>query len=367
MTSRLAPLLLLVLAVAAGAPAAAQASDAATPWIAVELDAIRAHATNPPRASRELAHLSVAMDLAARAGGAHADEAVAGAASTVLAFFHPDDSGRVDALADATAQRTSPWFLLGRGVGLLLVARAQHDGAGPPPAVSPPPGPGVWRPTPPAYVQQPIEPLAGTWRTWHLSDGAQLRPGPPPASGSPADLAEIREVFAVSRGLTDAQRRIAAFWADGAGTDTPPGHWNRIAVELVRAANWGTERAARLLSTLNTAQADAFIACWDAKYAFWRERPVTAIRRLIDPAWLPLLVTPPFPSYVSGHATTSGAASTVLAAFFPDRAAQLRAWAEEAAISRLYAGIHFRSDNEAGLALGRAVGRVALGDGRPGT
>ena len=89
-------------------------------------------------------------------------------------------------------------------------------------------------------------------------------------------------------------------------------------------------------------------------------RPVTAIRLLIDPTWSSYIVTPPFPSYVSGHSTTSGAASTVLAAFFPQRAGELRAMAEEAAVSRMYGGIHFRSDNDAGLELGRRVGTVAV-------
>jgi membrane-associated phospholipid phosphatase len=111
---------------------------------------------------------------------------------------------------------------------------------------------------------------------------------------------------------------------------------------------------------LNTAQADAFIACWDAKYTFWTLRPVTAIRRFIDPSWGSYIVTPPFPSYVSGHSTTSGVASTVLGAFFPYRSGELNAMAEEATVSRLYGGIHFRSDNDAGLDLGRRVGTVAL-------
>jgi membrane-associated phospholipid phosphatase len=95
---------------------------------------------------------------------------------------------------------------------------------------------------------------------------------------------------------------------------------------------------------------------------------VTAIRRQLDAAWVSYVPTPPFPSYPSGHSTTSGAAATVLARFFPRDGARLRAWAEEAAISRLYGGIHFRSDNEAGLKLGRMIGRVALAKyqrGRP--
>jgi membrane-associated phospholipid phosphatase len=87
---------------------------------------------------------------------------------------------------------------------------------------------------------------------------------------------------------------------------------------------------------------------------------VTAIRREFDPSFLSYIVTPPFPSYISGHSTTSGAASTVLAARFPRAAWQLRALADEAAVSRLYGGIHFSSDNETGLAVGRKVGRVAV-------
>jgi membrane-associated phospholipid phosphatase len=87
---------------------------------------------------------------------------------------------------------------------------------------------------------------------------------------------------------------------------------------------------------------------------------VTAIRRELDPGWLPYIATPPFPSYVSGHSTTSGAAAEVLARFFPSQARRLGGLAEEAAVSRLYGGIHFRSDNEAGLMLGRKVGRVAI-------
>jgi membrane-associated phospholipid phosphatase len=89
-------------------------------------------------------------------------------------------------------------------------------------------------------------------------------------------------------------------------------------------------------------------------------RPVTAIRRELNATWLPYLATPSFPSYVSGHSTTSAAAAEVLASFFPTDAARLRAWAAEAAVSRLYGGIHFRSDNEAGTELGMKVGAAAL-------
>jgi membrane-associated phospholipid phosphatase len=214
-------------------------------------------------------------------------------------------------------------------------------------------------PTPPAFAP-PLEVLAGTWRTWNIRSGSQFLPDPPPAFGGKAYAREVAEVYKVSRSLTDEQKQIANFWADVPGTVTPTGHWNQIAHELIRGHRLSAPAAARVLAALNTAQADAFIACWNAKFTYWSERPVTAIRRELDPSWLSYIGTPPFPSYVSGHSSTSGAASRVLAAYFRDAAPQLRAWAEEAAVSRLYGGIHFRRDNEAGLVLGRKVAKAAI-------
>ena len=241
-----------------------------------------------------------------------------------------------------------------------MIARAQSDGSPAPWTGTVPTGPGLWVPTPPAFASTPLEPLAGTWRTWNLASASQFRPGPPPAFGSAQFAAELQEVYDVSRTLTPEQRAIAVFWADGAGTVTPAGHWNQIALELVPEADLDALDSARLFAALNTAQADAFIACWDAKFTYWSIRPMSAIRASLDPAWTPIIPTPPFPSYVSGHSTTSGAASTVLSAFFPLQADALRGLAEEAAVSRLYGGIHFRSDNDAGLTLGQRVGEVAI-------
>jgi membrane-associated phospholipid phosphatase len=259
------------------------------------------------------------------------------------------------------AQRERPRsaLALGRSIGARVVARARTDGSDAVGPVAVPVGPGLWVPTPPGFLPA-LEPLAGTWRTWNISSGARFRPGPPPAFGSRRYARETREVYDVSQSLTDEQKRIAEFWADGAGTVTPPGHWNQIALDLIRSHRLGARAAARVLAALNTAQADAFIAWWDAKFTYWSERPVTAIRREIDPGWLPYITTPPFPSYVSGHSSTSGAASEVLAAYFRRSARLLRRWADEAAVSRLYGGIHFTSDNDAGLALGRKVAGAAI-------
>ena len=358
MKSSAAAVVLVVLLLAGGSSAAVvrgSAEPTVASWIELNLEAIASHRTNPPRAARGLALLSVAMAQAAAQAPRERRAATAGAASTVLAYLYPDEADRFRALGAGGSA-------LGRRIGARLVRRGQTDGSDAVWTGTVPVGLGLWTPTPPLFLP-PLEPLAGTWRPWNLRSVARLRPRPPPSPGSRQFARELRQVYTVSRSLTAEQRRIADFWADGPGTATPPGHWNRIALELIQARRLSGKSAARVLAVLNTAQADAFIACWDTKFTYWSERPVTAIRRELDPAWLSYVATPPFPSYVSGHSITSGAASEVLARFFPDQARRLRAQAAEAAASRLYGGIHFRSDNEVGLKLGRRIGRKALAAG----
>jgi membrane-associated phospholipid phosphatase len=367
------PALAALLLLPAPQAAARDRTTAVTRWVDVELAEIAAHRTNPPRASRGLALLSVAMLEATRVPPGQREAAVDGAAATVLAYLYPD---RAEAFAQLVEGRRPKGALAtGRRIGEHVVAAARTDGSDAVWQGTVPVGPGLWVPTPPAFAA-PLEVLAGTWRTWNVGSGSQFRPPAPPRFGSPAYVREVAEVYAVSRSLTEEQKQIADYWADGPGSVTPPGHWNQIALELIRAYSLPTRAAARVLAALNTAQADAFITCWAAKFTHWTERPVTAIRRDLDPAWTPYIATPPFPSYVSGHSTTSGAASHVLGRFFPPARRRLTAWAEEAAVSRLYGGIHFRSDNEAGLVLGRRIGgaavsryfvRTAAKAARPGT
>lgn len=370
------------------------------PWITVTLDAIITHNSNPPRAARALALVSVALYEATVAGsqaswqaqrpapcqlepalvslGGGCDAfsypsehaAAAGAAAAVLAHLYPGEAERFAALAHESVlarlwaganyrSDIEAGLELGRQVGQAVISRAISDGAdaawdGEIPAFN------TWLPTPPDYYDYPTEPLAGTWRPWNLESGSALRPPPPPAPDTDWFLAEAREVYAIGRELTLTQQQIASYWEDKKGTYTPPGHWNAIALRMVCMDGLSTAEAALLFAALNTAQADAFIAAWDAKYAYWSVRPVTAIRALIDSDWWPYIITPPFPSYVSGHATVSGAASTVLAHFFPTRASEITQWAEEAALSRLYGGIHFRIDNEIGFEMGREAAARAL-------
>jgi hypothetical protein len=220
-------------------------------------------------------------------------------------------------------------------------------------------GPGAWEPTPPYFYYPPTEPFAPGWKPWLLDAPSQFRPTPP-EYGSPAFLKDLQEVVDVQRHLTAEERRIALFWADGHGSVTPPGHWNQIALELAARDHLDSGRATVLFAYLNMALADAFIAAWDAKYCYWTARPITAARDLLGIELRPAILTPPFPSYVSGHATFSGAAGRVLGFFFPGDAVRLEGLAEEAARSRLYAGIHYRHDNQDGLVLGRQVAERAL-------
>jgi membrane-associated phospholipid phosphatase len=186
---------------------------------------------------------------------------------------------------------------------------------------------------------------------------------------------------------TPAQTEIALFWAGAAGTFTAGGYWNQIAQTVAVEKGNSLVQNARLFALLNVTQADAAIAVWDAKYAYNFWRPVTAIRAgdtdgnpdtTADPAWTPLLVTPNHPSYTSAHSGVSGAAAGILAAFFGSDAvpftigsdgvpgvthsfSSFSAAAQEVADSRLYAGIHWRFDNTAGLTLGGKVGAYVFG------
>jgi membrane-associated phospholipid phosphatase len=210
-----------------------------------------------------------------------------------------------------------------------------------------------------------------------MPNGAACPLPPPPAYSEDKESAfykEALEVFDTRNTLTPEQRAIARFWSDDPMlSPTPPGHWVWIALGLFERHKIELAMQVDTLARLGIAIADGFIGCWDAKYQYDLLRPVTYIKKHIDPKWEPLLITPPFPEYPSGHSTQSGAAATVLAQAFGENFAFADAtherdglktrsfpsfWAaaEEAAISRLYGGIHFRAAIERGLEQGRCIG-----------
>jgi membrane-associated phospholipid phosphatase len=144
---------------------------------------------------------------------------------------------------------------------------------------------------------------------------------------------------------------VAQFWNDGASTYTPPGHWNDIATEHVRDARFSEVRAARAFALLNMAMHDAGVACWEAKFHYFNPRPSQ-----MDPSIKTTIGLPNFPSYTSGHSTFSAAAAVVLSYLFPGGASGFTAMKDEAAISRLYGGIHYTADINTGKDHGARVG-----------
>ena len=209
-----------------------------------------------------------------------------------------------------------------------------------------------------------------------MPSGAHCTAGDHPEFSADASSQFYRdavEVYDTSAGLTAEQIDIARFWSDDPGaTATPPGHSISILNQVVEEMGLDLAAAAEAYLKVGIAVSDAFVTCWYTKYQYNLVRPITYIRDLIDNLWSPLLVTPPFPEYTSGHSVQSGAAFQVLADLFGDehlfvdhthdlRGLTPRSFnsfsqcAEEAAISRLYGGIHFQPAIDRGLEQGRCV------------
>jgi membrane-associated phospholipid phosphatase len=207
----------------------------------------------------------------------------------------------------------------------------------------------------------PMLPLFGNVKSFLIDSLTQVanRPVPPPLTASAQFATELAEVKYYATHPTRENIRIVHFWADGTGTYTPPGHWNAIASEEFVQQNFSEVRWARNLALLNLSIMDAGIACWDAKYFYFNQRPSQA-----DPSIKTLTGIPNFPAYVSGHSTFSAAAATYLGHVIPARADAFNAMAKEASDSRLFGAIHYRSDCAKGLELGTKVAASAIARAR---
>ena len=289
--------------------------------------------------------------------------AVAAAAAAVLSYafpfedtlrFHDLERQAGDARIVAGAAYPSDvdaGYAIGREVAARVIARGRADGSAASVTVTPPAESWAWRPTPPKWVQNPFDPTAGAWRTWTIPTGDAYRPTPPPLPGSARFTTDLNELLQIGRTRTAAQADVVRYWA----TDAPSSRWEVFMDDEIVRHHLGPMHAARALALASTAMADAMIACWDAKFFYWLERPVSA-----DSTLKTAISTPPFPSYPSGHSTQSAAAAEVFAYLFPDRANFYRQKADEASLSRVWAGIHYRFDIEAGEALGRKVGAATV-------
>ena len=385
------------------------ANQVALDWNTQIVNAIQVDASTPEYASRSLAIVSAAMyDSENSVSGASSDlyvhiaapanssdiAAVAQAAHDTLVYLYPAQKTTFDtqlatslaSVTNATAKANG--VNVGQQVAAAIIAMRVNDGSTTYVSYTPGTGPGVWQPTYPAYM--PAEnPQWATLQPFLMTSDSQFRPAGPPALGSAQWEADYNQVMSLgasnSTTRTADQTQIAKFWNDATGTATPPGHWNMIANLLAGQKNLSLADTTKMFAEMNVAMGDATIVAWDAKFTdnFWR--PITAIQAGGDDAnlkadqnWNPLINTPPFPEYISGHSTFSSAAATVLNAVFgpntpftigttsPGVTGVTRSFtgfdqaANEAAMSRIYGGIHFNTSVQDGLTAGTALGQYVL-------
>ena len=281
---------------------------------------------------------------------------MAGAAATILSYLFPDSQDNWNSLADEASRSRLAAGLnfptdmlrgleLGRLVADQVVARAKTDGTDAVWKGTVPTGPGLW------IGMNPAAPLAGTWKSWVLSSGSQFRSAPPPAYDSPEKLAELAEIKNFPRTLdTNAAALNHAAYP---GMQTIIDLANKKIFEYRLDGN--APRVARIFAAVSAANFDATVACWDSKYTYWAARPT-----MLDPAITTLFPNPNHPSYPAAHGCNWGATGRILAYLLPQDADFFTAQADQAAESRVWAGIHFRSDIRAGLALGRTVADLVI-------
>lgn len=283
--------------------------------------------------------------------------AAAGAASAVLAYFLPSEAAAIQSMAEEAARSRLhagvefpsdylAGFELGRRVGEQIVARARTDGSGTVFSGVIPTGPCRWTGTNPANVTATI------WKPFLLTSASEFRSPPPPACDSPQLQADLAAVRNFPRALTSANLTTNAkglFYQTVDGTQPWPFlYLNRLVLE----ERLDSPAAARAYALLGAGMYDVWIASQDGKFTYWYPRPAQ-----VDPTLVTLFAAPNFPSYPSNHSSFSSLGAEIIAYLFPQVANPVRAKAKEAGDSRIWAGIHFEMDNQAGLTLGRDVAR----------
>jgi membrane-associated phospholipid phosphatase len=280
--------------------------------------------------------------------------AVAAAAAGTLAALYPTEAANLEALArEAALSRclagvnypsdVTAGLALGQAVAQKAAARAATDGTDLPFTGTIPTGPGYWTGT------NPIEPAAGSWKPWFIPSVSALRPPPPPGPDTPAFKAALEEVKRIAANPSASERAVGLFWAGGGGPFFAISHY------LIARDRLSTPQAARVWGAVGTAQYDATLVDWDGKYTYWTWRPSQA-----DPSIVPIAPLPNFPSYPSGLSGIAGVMGDLLSYFFPQEAVRMRYMQQEAAMGRLYGGVHYRYDNEAGLSVGHRVAEIAI-------
>lgn len=307
---------------------------------------------SPPLASRAYALLATAQKQALEATP-HQLATLDSASATVVNLLFATDFSPYE----------HQWNALGQEIGKAVVTQRERDNAAEvladqrsasKPAIDPLAR--QWRPAIDPEAQAGIVPLWYIVQPYYLVRADQFRPVPPPAVNSPAFITALQEVFTLSASPTQAQMKSVYRWADGVGTATPVGHWNRIALQALVANPRPLNQAVDILYLLHTALHDASIATWEAKYHYNFIRP----SQYDTTIWTPIGV-PNFPSYPSGHAVYSATAARILSHYFPTHHDDFWQQAHAAADSRLYGGIHYRFDVSAGIEMGTKLADWVLG------
>jgi membrane-associated phospholipid phosphatase len=286
--------------------------------------------------------------------------AVSGASAEVLGFLFPAAAtaleDQVESDATTNKRQVHPSFArglaIGRATGLEMVQALQQDGFSVPWTGTIPVGPGFWFPAP--GVPPGGTTLAGM-TPYLVNSTSQFRSPPPPAFGSPTFDAALNEVLTIAQNRTPQQAASAVFWATAGGGSTPFGYWGLVAADYIDEAGLNERAATHVFALMHAAELDAQLTCFESKYHYFVIRPSQA-----EPLISLVIPLPNYPAYPSGFACVSAAPARVLMHFFPAHTADLNSLVAEGGLSRIYAGIHYRFDVEAGWILGTAVADWAI-------
>ncbi len=319
-------------------------------WNRIALEVVERAKPNQLQAIRLLTYVSLAQYAALAAGGQGSSDAAATASMQVIAGLVPAQTAFIEERYRQHLPRAAE---AGPPISQHVLAEARDDRFTQPWSGEPPQTPFAWRslanpPGPPAL------PGLGTMRTFLIDSGSTFRSAPPPAENSAQFRADLAEVRRHTASPNEESTRLAKFYDMTTGTMVA-GFWNEQATELIRGNAIGELQSARIFATINAAMMDSAIACHDTKYTYWVPRPSQA-----DTSIKPLIGVPNHPAYPSNHSCISTAAALLLTHFFPQDRARLERIATEAGISRIYAGLHYRFDVDAGTEIGRKVANVAV-------
>jgi hypothetical protein len=338
--------------------------NAAVHWNEIARTVVARNNSSAPVAIRGYALVSVAQHNAAVAAKEKSvSAAIAAASMAALSYLYPAESATLESLLRDYLGRIArtgsrQWDEIGVEIGLRkaieVVTYAQGDRFFAPWTGTVPVGPGKWfSATPPGGA------MFGQAKTFFLESGSQFRPRAHPAFGSPEFQAAVAEVRQISDTRTAEQDSLAKFWNLPAGTYQPPGYWNEEGARLIKRYRVNERRSAHLFALINAVSYDALVASHEAKFHYWLLRPTMSDPGIVLPIGLPN-----FPSYPSNHAAISSGMATILGEAFHRERSRLDALAVQAALSRVYGGIHYRFDGEAGLELGKRIAQWTLRNDR---